>query len=981
MRCRLAVGGAEPWVARIVAVLIALALLTFVFGAETAHAGGPRWVVGSSYFPASKMGQPVVWANGQVTYFTDLSDLSAQVNQSQANAMVATAAAVWNAVPTAAVSIEYGGNLAEEVDQSITVNANGGITLPADVQPGATQDPVAVVYDETGAVIDGIYGAGASSPLSCQTNGAIPTVDNFATTGNLAHAVILVNGQCATTANQIEMLQYQLIRAFGYVLGLGWSQANESLFNNSSQVMSAVFAGWPIMHPVERFCGASGGECIPNPTQLRTDDVAALNRLYPVTATNLANFPGKSLTAASTISVEGTIQFPDGQGMQGVNVVLRPLVKGIPQVAYTATAVSGEYFQGNAGNRVTGTTDANGNPLTRFGSTSSSKEGFYDLRYVPLPPGMKTAMYQLTFEPVNALDTGNDAVGPYTTGQVTPSGTMPTITFGAMGAGGIIAENVTIPGAADETQSGADGSEASPASVPVSGEWTGRMTGVGHSGWFAWWAKANREFTVEAQALDESGAESVNKAQLVIGAWNGSDAVGGPPVTGTVQPFNAKVPGLTALPVLTAADSEVRIGLADFRGDGRPDYAYRGRVLYADSVTPARLPAAGGQIVIRGMGFRSTCTVMVNDQPAQVTSVTPNALVAMAPASGGVTGLVLVEVQDSETGGITAIGDGLSYDAQGEDAISLVTGPMGTVPLGLPEPLTVKAIDVTSQTPAAGDTVTFAVTEGTAALGCGQSTCNMTTAGDGTATLAVTANSTALAQITASLTDGSSVIAEFAGTAPPGISALTPNLYLALNATTEWPVQALVLTSAGVPLPGQNVAWTGAAAGLTVGTSQTASGADGTVTNQIAAGPFSTSVAATANACLAGTNSCATFTVTPVDPQTAMLAPWTGTSQDITAGQAFAPVVLHVTDAFGDSLVGATVTFAETLYAWTEPCAAQGPCPPAPVLAQQTLQMVSDIHGMVTLTPVSAQGQPARLLIMAATGSASVMNLELDAHP
>jgi hypothetical protein len=36
---------------------------------------------------------------------------------------------------------------------------------------------------------------------------------------------------------------------------------------------------------------------------------------------------------------------------------------------------------------------------------------------------------------------------------------------------------------------------------------------------------------------------------------------------------------------------------------------------------------------------------------------------------------------------------------------------------------------------------------------------------------------------------------------------------------------------------------------------------------------------------------------------------------------------------------------------------------------------------MVTLKPLSAEGQPARLLILAATGSASVMNLELDAHP
>lgn len=980
MRNRLAIEGTEPWIGRIVAALIAIVPLLVFFTAETAPAGGPRWVAGSSYFEASKLGQPLVWANGQVTYFTDRSDLSAEVSQSRANEMVAAAAAVWNDVPTAAVSIQYGGNLAEIVDESIALNASGGITLPVDVQPSATEEPVGVVYDETGAVIDGIYGTGVSAPENCQTSGVISTVDNFAVTGNLAHALILVNGQCATTADQIEMLQYQLIRAFGYVLGLGWSQTNEepSLWDENTD---AALAGWPIMHPMELLCGASGGQCIPNPTQLRTDDVAALNRLYPVTKANLGSFAGKSLTAAATISVQGTIEFPVGQGMQGVNVVLRPVVKGVPQVAYTATAVSGEYFQGNAGNAVTGTTDASGDPLTRFGSNASSQEGFFDLRYVPLPPGVKSSTYELTFEPVNALYTGNGAVGPYTSGQVTPSGTMPVITLSGLKAGSSATETVTIENAADDAESGADGSAGSPAGVPASGEWTARMTGYGHSGWFQWRARANREFTVEAQALDESGVKSENKAQLVIGAWDGSDAVGAPPVTATAQPFNALVPGLTALPVLTVADSEVRIGMADFRGDGRPDYAYRGRVLYADSVTPARLPAAGGQIVIRGIGFGANCAVTVNNQPAPVTSITPNTIVATAPASRGTTGVVLVEVQDTETLGVTAIADGLSYDANGDDAIALVTAPMGTVPMGVPEPLTVKAIDVASQMPAPGDTVTFAVTEGTAVLGCGTSTCTMTTSGDGVATLLVTSTSPALAQITASLTDGSSVMTEFTGTAPQGIAALTPNLYLTLGATTLWPVQAMVLNPAGAPLGGQTVTWTSESSELTVQASQTPSNAEGVAANEITAGPFSASVAAATNACLAGTSSCVAFTVTPVDPQTAALVARDGTNQYVPAGQEFAPVVLHVTDAFGDSLVGATVLFAQTLYAWTTPCATQGPCPPAPVLGQQTVQESSDINGMVTLTPLSANGQAARLMILAATGSASVLNLELDAHP
>lgn len=87
-----------------------------------------------------------------------------------------------------------------------------------------------------------------------------------------------------------------------------------------------------------------------------------------------------------------------------------------------------------------------------------------------------------------------------------------------------------------------------------------------------------------------------------------------------------------------------------------------------------------------------------------------------------------------------------------------------------------------------------------------------------------------------------------------------------------------------------------------------------------------------------------------------------------------------MTDAFGDPLAGAMVTFAEVLDGWIEPCPAQGDCAPPPVLAQQTVQAISGIDGSVTLTPLSANDQAARLLMTAATGDAA-LNFELDAHP
>jgi hypothetical protein len=196
--------------------LFVLAVLVLVFAVPLARAGGPRWVAGSSYFNVSAIGQPIVWANGQVTYYTDLGNLSAQVNQSQANAMVATAAAVWSNVGTAAVSIQPGGSLAEDVNGSNVIAGTVATTMPADIQPTATSKPVAVVYDQDGSVINAIYGPGASSTLACQNNGVMVSVDNLAVTGNIVHASIVVNGLCATTTNQIATIQYELIRAFGW---------------------------------------------------------------------------------------------------------------------------------------------------------------------------------------------------------------------------------------------------------------------------------------------------------------------------------------------------------------------------------------------------------------------------------------------------------------------------------------------------------------------------------------------------------------------------------------------------------------------------------------------------------------------------------------------------------------------------------------------------------------------------------------------
>ncbi|MGH9585416.1 MAG: IPT/TIG domain-containing protein, partial [Acidobacteriaceae bacterium] len=581
---------------------------------------------------------------------------------------------------------------------------------------------------------------------------------------------------------------------------------------------------------------------------------------------------------------------------------------------------------------------------------------------------------------ISPLYTGSDSVGPYTTGQVTPSGTLPSIAIPGLAAGVKVIQNVTVGNSAGDSLSGDDGMLSAPVTVPPTGEWTARLAGYGHTSWLQWWAKANRVFTVEAYALDDKGLPTLNKAQIVLGMWNGTDAISNAPVTATSQPYNGAVAGLTTLPVLTLADSEVRLGISDLRGDGRPDYLYRGRVLYADTVRPAILPSKGGPIAIIGMGFRPNSVVTVNGAAAAVTSVSPTEITAIAPPSSGTTGSVPVQVKDPQTLAVAVIADGVSYGARNDDTIGILTAPSGPVPPGAPLPFTVTVSNAGS--PAAGATVTYAVAQGNATLACGQPSCSVVTAANGTANLAVAANSTASTSVTATLTNGASVSAQFSADsgAAAAISPLTPKLYLAAGASAEWTPEGLVLKN-GTPTANAVVTWTPTATGVTAPTTASLSGSNGIVTQQLSVGPLTAGAVVPVNACLVSGSGCAQFDVVSVPPESAQLQPIAGVSQNFAAGQAFQPVTLEVTDPAGHPVAGAIVTFYETLDGWTPICSAQAFCPPAPLLQQEQVQATSDADGMVVLNPIVSSDRAVRLYITAVTGTTALLNFELEQYP
>ncbi len=592
--------------ARLFLLRLAVAIGIVLCFAVIARAGGPRYVAGSSFFDASMTGQPVTWPQGVITYYTDQGDLSPVLPNASANSFVAGAFSVWTSVPTAALSANSGGELAEDVNgTNVTVNADGTISMPLDIQATASGTPVGIVYDSDGSVIDALVGAGAGGSGECFFNAVVGGADNFGAFATIEHALIVVNGQCAQQAAQLTDLEYRLVRVIGSVLGVGWSQVNGNVQTGSPRATSDDYAGFPVMHNRDALNCVPITFCYASPYQLSMDDAAAVSRLYPVTAQNLPSFPGKQQFASTTARIHGSVWLTDTHGsrtqpMQGVNVVARWIDPGTgkPSRRYVASSVSGFLFTGNAGNPITGYFDAAGNALASWGSNNTSVEGFFDLAGLQLPQG-GSAQYQISVEPIDA--NWSPEVGPYSPGPVPPSGTATPITV-TVSAGSDVAQDVLMTGSAQPLPEAAS-SWTSPAALPSGGDWISALHHYGDVSYFALNAQANRTFSVSVTALDESGHASVSKIQPVIGIWAASDPEGTAPPAFTPSPLNQQIVGLTRLDTQVFSGGNLLIGIGDVRGDGRPDYRYHARVLYGDKVSPSRVSVNGGPVTVSGSGF------------------------------------------------------------------------------------------------------------------------------------------------------------------------------------------------------------------------------------------------------------------------------------------------------------------------------------------------------------------------------------------
>ncbi len=954
------------------------------FAAEaTLWAGGPRWVTGPPYFTTSAV--PVVWYTNQPLYFTDPGELSSSVNHAAADALVAAAANVWNA-PTDSLVLAQGGSLAEHVSGANTFLGPSGLIFPADVQSSnyaAIQ--IAVIYDSDGSVTDLLLGNGASDPTSCRQNGVTESVDSIVPAGFIQHAVLVLNGRCTGTNPEQQMqLQYQLMRAFGRVLGLGWSQTNDNVFTGSPQPTFNQAMHWPVMHPIDVICGPYTYQCMPQPFTLRLDDLSALAQLYFIPQGTAG--PGQTDSLLNASQVFGIILFPTGQGMQGVNLLARRWAADTNTTGledwYTTSSVTGFLFRQSNGSPVAA---ADTSLTGSQGTTNEFYEGYYNFERIPVLPGPWQLLIMDT-EAINPLYTGQYAVGPYIANTVEPSGSDAAQVFGLFSSYQQVEITVSTVDPASSCNTAGDGTEASPAAVVAEGWWSGTLCGYGHSAWSSLSMKGGRSLTLEVTAEDEQGFATTAKAMPVLGVWNATDPRGTlPTVASAGEAFNGEATGMTTLAVHSTQPNQLRIVIADERGDGRPDYNYGARVLYADSVTPSAVSSAGGVVTITGMGFRTGNAVLVNGVEATVSSWSDNTIVATVPslhALGSTTALVAdITVEDLSTGGTSVMTQALSYAAPMR-SLNLVSAPSGVVVLAQQAavPFAVQVLNADGVTPVVGEAVTFTATVGSAQFAaCGGSNCTLQTNAQGIASTFVTPESAGAITLEATGVDGVATVSFTALAEVRTVTAVQAEEYVAAGATVVWSPQVSVAdnidSTAGVFVNWQTIS------GLVTATPvQSQVNSQGAASTLATVGPLAAGAQALLSGC-AWTSVCTTFTMQGVDPADLRLVAVAGAGQTVSADGSFASVVVRVTDVDSHPVAGATVAIYQTVSAWQAPCPERGRCPIPPVLASSQASAISDENGLLTITPQQISGTAATTNLAVATGTQGFLSLTLEKLP
>lgn len=947
--------------------------------ARPAFAGGPAFIAGSSYFDAATKGSPVVWAGGVLNYYTDQGSLSPILSGSAADTFVASAFNQWTSIPTAAISATRQGHLAEDVTGANVTLASGQINLPADIQPSAAGTPVGIVYDYDGSVTDALLGTGAGASTYCSQNSVFGGIDSMGTSAVFLHALIVINGNCAASSSQLPDLQYHLVRMIGRILGLDWSQANLNVITRSPLPTAADYAGFPVMHESDPRACVPVAICYSNnlavdPSQPKVDDQTALSSLYPVTAQNISNFPGKQVVGSGTARIRGTVYFDDGWGgptqpMQGVNVVARwmDLTTGAVSRSIVVTSISGFLYRGNAGNLASGYLDASGNRFDRFGSDDPALEGYFDLAGLPLP-GATITNYQLTIEPIDPL--WSATAGPYgSTHQVVPSGTFLPYQVTVAPGDDVQIDLVMTGSTVAQTPWYSPTSYAAPVQVPGNGVWQGTFSN-GNTDFFQFPAQANRTLSVIVDALDESGNAALGKALPVIGLWAMANPGQSPAEAYTAYPLNTVNVAQTRLDAQVLQTTALRLGIADYRGDGRPDFVYNAKLFYGDRIAPSRASVAGDEpLTLTGFGLQPNTLVQGANRSLPLLAASAKQLLINSPPAPD--GVYDIQLGDARSGGSSLMMGVLTIGAGPSDTIKLVSGGGSATPVGgqVNTPFAVQAVAADGKTAVSGASIQFSSSPAAGFSICnGTSSCTVLSDQSGMATTGVTVLSAGATTLTAKLAPASyarpqQVQATVLGsTSNLDISLKVPSVWVAQGASLSIPVTARVLSNGrAVNLASVSYQITQGSGTLSSVSVQTDSSGYATSNLQLNSISSTTQM----SVCVAPGNSpCLVFRAYAVALSSLQLQSVSGMVQMLQAGQNFQPVVVRVVDSSSPPhpVQGANVSFqtyagrvpGNQPIVWTGEAGFTQPSMPV-ILASSQATVISDWDGLASFPIYTAE--------------------------
>jgi hypothetical protein len=515
------------------------------------------------------------------------------------------------------------------------------------------------------------------------------------------------------------------------------------------------------------------------------------------------------------------------------------------------------------------------------------------------------------------------------------------------------------------------------------------LSGYGTADFFQFSAQANRTLSIIVNALDESGNASASKALTVIGMWALANPGQTPAPAATPSAFNTPFFGESRLDAQILGSGAFRLGIADYRGDGRPDYRYNARVLYGDNISPPRATVAGGTpLTIQGLGLRADTTVQVGTVATPVLASSATQLPVRTPAVAD--GVYDAQLSDVKTGGSSLMSGVLTVGAGPSDTIKMISGTNPATPVGgqAVSPFTVMAVAPDGVTPVAGASVQFSSAPAVAFSACaGASSCTVLTDQSGVASTWMTVLSANVMTLTAKLAPASysapqQVQATLLGVQSQlDLSLAEYSVWVAQGATVSVPITARVLSN-GTAVNGKTVNYQvmqGAAA-LSAASAQTNSNGYATLNLQLSSGTSGAQV----SVCVAPGNSpCQTFNAMVVSSSSLQLQSVSGILQITSPGQGFQPVVLRLVDSAPPPhpVLGGSVFFQDLVgrlpqnepIIWANEAGISQPAMPV-ILAQSQATVQSDANGLAAF-PLSTGGISGNFAVV---GSASVGNVSVQ---